>query len=192
MQKSFPHISIIILFFFIFVISHSHLHLLFEIEWETAEDFNTGSQSKFQNLNANVNQLWTTDKWTDWQTSSIHKPELLCNLAKNHKLSCLSILSSFVPVCATDITIFLSILVRNLNAALSFGHAEKFPFPSSSLKSRLTVKTAVISGSDIDAGLPDFGTRRKVVAKQYKILATCKEMSKFIEFWCPALPTKLT
>ena len=44
-------------------------------------------QSKFKNVNAKVNQMWTTegkrtDK-TDRQTSSIHKPELLCNPVKN-------------------------------------------------------------------------------------------------------------
>ena len=43
-------------------------------------------QSKLQNLNAKFNQMWTTDgqkdRETDRQTSSIHKPELLCNQAK--------------------------------------------------------------------------------------------------------------
>ena len=39
-------------------------------------------QNKFQNLNAKVHQMWMTDGWTDRQTSSIDKPELLCNPAK--------------------------------------------------------------------------------------------------------------
>ena len=56
---------------------------------ETAEDGMAGLQSKFQNLNAKVNQMLTdgrtdgrTDKHTDRRTSSIYKPELLCNPAK--------------------------------------------------------------------------------------------------------------
>ena len=47
-----------------------------------------GLQSKFQNLNAKVNQMWTTggrmDRQTDRQTSSILKLELLSNPAKNN------------------------------------------------------------------------------------------------------------
>ena len=41
--------------------------------------------SKFKNLNAKVNQNADrqTDRWTDRHTSSIHKPELLCNPAEN-------------------------------------------------------------------------------------------------------------
>ena len=58
---------------------------------ETAEDGMAGLQSKFQNLNTKVNQMLTdgqtderTDRRTDRQMSSIHKPELLCNLANNY------------------------------------------------------------------------------------------------------------
>ena len=43
-------------------------------------------QSKFQNLNPKVNQMWTTDIRTDKWTSSIHKPEMLCYLAKKYPL----------------------------------------------------------------------------------------------------------
>ena len=46
---------------------------------ETAEDGMAGLQSKFQNLNAKVNQN------VDSRTSSIYKPKLLCNPAKNSK-----------------------------------------------------------------------------------------------------------
>ena len=45
---------------------------------KNAEDRMAGLQSKFQNQNAKVNQMWTTDK----RTSSIHKLELLSNPAK--------------------------------------------------------------------------------------------------------------
>ena len=51
---------------------------------ETAEGGMVGLQSKFQNLNAKVTKVnQNVDRWTDRQTSSIHKPELLCNPAKN-------------------------------------------------------------------------------------------------------------
>ena len=40
-------------------------------------------QSLFQNFNAKVNENHQTDSWIYRQTRFFHKPELLCNLAKN-------------------------------------------------------------------------------------------------------------
>ena len=42
-----------------------------------------GLQRNFQDLNAKVNQN-VDARQTDRQTTSIHKPELLCNLTKNY------------------------------------------------------------------------------------------------------------
>ena len=61
--------------------------LLYKQKQETVKDGKTEMKSKFQNLNAKVNQMWSLDGQTNWQmdrwTLLIHKWELLCNLAKN-------------------------------------------------------------------------------------------------------------
>ena len=54
---------------------------MFQYDWkqEIADDSIAGLQSKgpFQNFNAKVDQIWTTDGQDRW-TSSIHKPKVSC------------------------------------------------------------------------------------------------------------------
>ena len=84
------------------------------------------------NLNTEVNQMLTdgqTDGRTDRRTSSIHKPELLCNPAKN-SIICSGIFHHFGRTARNWIVICMCLCVWNAKQHCKKVHVDDVPVPT--------------------------------------------------------------